>query len=119
METESEIVIITEPKIPKRTKTLSKNGKYYYKISAECNRAGQLKHYHDNKKTIAPQSILDRLAKTGNVPQLKSFSKYPDIINEEKVMEAYKLFKEHNTEPEKFMETKKRLMIVLKKINDL
>lgn len=116
METEKENL---ENKIPKRTKTLSRNGKWYYKISAERNRAGQVKHYHDNKGLIAPNSILDRLAKSGNVPQLKSFSKYPDIINEAKVLEAYKHFKEHNTEPEKFIETKKRLMAVLKKINDL
>ena len=103
----------------KRPKTLSKNGKIYYKISPEINRAGQIKYYKDNKNKIAPNAILSRLEKTGNIPQIKSLEKYPNIITEETIMKSYKKFKEHNEDPEKFIHTKNKLIVLLKKINDL
>ena len=87
----------------KRIKTLSKKGNIYYKISPEVNRLAQHKHYHDNKEAIAVKTILQRLEKTGNVPQYASVKKFPEIITEERMVKSYRVFKDTNTDPEKFI----------------
>ena len=89
----------------------------YYKTSAEVNRAGQLKHYYENKEAVSTKSILFRLETKGNIPQYQSYVKYPSILTEEVIMISYKKFRDINEDPEKFIATKKKLMTLLKKID--
>ena len=106
-------------KIPKRTKTLSKNNKIYYKISDEINRAAQIKHYWDHKSTIAPLSILHRMREYGSIPQLKSFKKYPDILNEKTIVDAYRTYMDKCNDAERAILVKNKMMTFIKKIDDL
>lgn len=103
----------------KRTKTMSKNGNMYYKTSLEVNRAGQYKHYHDNKDQVSTKSILLRLESTGNIPQFNSIKKFPYILTEDVIMKGYKIFKDKNDDPERFLIVKNKLMSLLKKMEKL
>ena len=102
---------------PKRVRTLSKNGIIYYKNSPEVNREGQKKYYNDHKENLAPQSVLNRLEKIGNVPQFASVKKYPSYINEESIMRSYRAFKEHNDDPEKYIVVRDKINKLIKKID--
>tara|TARA_R110000751_G_scaffold174922_3_gene281193 strand:+ start:878 stop:1258 length:381 start_codon:yes stop_codon:yes gene_type:complete len=102
----------------KRTKTVSKHGNMYYKTSLEVNRIGQHKHYLENKESIATKSILARLETTGSIPQFSSIKKYPLLITEETIMKGYRIFNKKNNDPEKFIIVKKKLMVLLKKLEN-
>ena len=116
--------------MPKRVKTMS-NGRHYkykedgepkmyYKISDEVNKAAQKKFYEKNKDLINAKGILERLEHTGNIPQLKSFSKYPDIITEEAVIRSYQIFiKQDDIEPLKIKMTRDKLKILQAKLNPI
>lgn len=117
-------------KVPKRVKTMS-NGRHYkykedgepkvyYKIDNEVNKAAQKKFYEKNKDSINAKGILERLQHKGNIPQLKSFSKYPDYITEETVIRAYQIFiKQDDIEPQKIKSTRDKLKQLQNKLNPI
>ena len=119
-----------ENKTPKRVKTMSAGRHYkykedglpqlYYKISDEVNKAAQKKFYEKNKTIINARGILERLEHKGNIPQLKSFEKYPLYITEESVIRAYEKFiRQDDIEPQKIKETRDKIKILQNKLHPI
>ena len=94
--------------------------KMYYKNENEYNKQAQKKFYQKNKDLINSRGILERLEHNGNVPQLKSFTKYPNYITEDAVIKAYhKFISQPDVEPLKIKTVRERIKILQAKLNPI
>ena len=101
-----------------RIPCISRNGKFYMKLSTAANKLAQTKwkEKHDldpNAHACAAKrsstAILFRLETNGSVPHLGSFRKYPEEITSHTVQSAYTRWKESNTDPDKFLKVQRKM----------
>ena len=92
----------------KRTRTVSKNGKVYYKNPPERNRLAQKKHYTEFTHQIRVDAILKSIEK-GMCPRLGTITKYPELT-EDAIMQKFRIFKERCTDPDDYLKRSRNIV---------